>query len=276
MTLTTVARIPYETSFGLGGHIMPESESEQKPALPPNEAVQNIQLTVRKIWEYLINNPLPTLILVTGFGYFVLNKVDALTSAIDTRLNASIGRLDASVNAANLRVDLVTNKAVEFSSQTAEMKQVRQSLSDQIASATTEISQVRLSLSEKIGSATTEISHVRESLSSLDGEIKASVGRLQSAKSPADMYIESFGIKLDQYLLAATYHGRTLVFPLQDFKIPELRKHRFFQTDFGFKIGSTKYWGWAPSRNATRNPPRILDPTTLKLPSAYLSAASYR
>ena len=235
------------------------AEGEPQPAtVTPQQGI-----TATTITKYLLQNIAPSLLLVSGLFYFVSNRMDTLAIALETRIGASITRLDNSVIAANQRIDgtaAAANQRIDASV----------AMANQRIDATTQ----RLDLTAS--NATTEIRALEDSFASLDSEIKTSVktlnaavtsaaDKLQSLKSVTDRlrssksseYVESF--KLGENFVSGMHFGRTLVFPRtnDDDNISRLRARGFRQTEF--QVRGTTIHGWIPSRRAANNLPRVVD-----------------
>jgi len=123
---------------------------------------------------------------------------------------------------------------------------------------------------------TSEIKQIKDDVASIKD-------RLQAAKSHDITYIESFHIAVDEHVLLANHYGSVLVFPLNDDKLKELKELKdikiFTQTDIKlpqnvirkYALKPSLTTGWTPSRDAKRNPPKVVDQATLVVPPGSFS-----
>jgi hypothetical protein len=89
-------------------------------------------------------------------------------------------------------------------------------------------------------------SHLKTTINSFNEKLVSINDKIQASKSHEEKYIESFGLKVDKDLTAATIRGRILAVPQDPFKFETLRKAYFYQTTIPIGAG----YGWAPTKKA--------------------------
>jgi hypothetical protein len=285
VTLTTVARVPYQSKAGFR---LGERNMESGRQL------------FHQAWEAVNRSWVPGALLL-----FAVASVTALTVlGVANLINASEAKLAALGNASELRLTaLINEKSAGLAARIEEtgnkssndVNEARQRFLSAVTHLTTtsetlgktagDVGRLKEDLEKTTNQVQKEIPGLTSSLNATESRLKVTDAKLnatidsfggkltsitdkiQTSKSHEDRYIESFGVTPGSFH-SGTFNGRIIAFPLTSEKeAAKVLKTKGF-VDTGSRLGGTELNAFIPPnppRRAASNLPAVLDQSILTI-----------